>query len=81
MILGHIHYKAARETIEQVLQDKSMSDRENIAKSLGWMGEMASSTVLISVLKKRKTGEGRYGAAWSQVLSHLRWTGTSPRSG
>ncbi|HNN60586.1 MAG TPA: HEAT repeat domain-containing protein [Leptospiraceae bacterium] len=64
MILGHIHYKAARETIEQVLQDKSMSDRENIAKSLGWMGESASSTVLISVLKE-KDGEGRYGAAWS----------------
>ncbi len=63
-ILGHQKYKPAREAMEQVLLDRSVSDRENIAKSIGWLGEAASSRTLIQVLKETD-GEGCYGAAWS----------------
>lgn len=64
MILGRIKHKPAREKIEAALLDRQIPDRENIAKSLGWLGEKASGPVLVRVLEE-SDGEGRYGAAWS----------------
>ncbi|MCE9599932.1 MAG: HEAT repeat domain-containing protein [Spirochaetia bacterium] len=64
LVLGKLKYLAARQNVEAVLTDRSIADRENIAKSLGWMGDSKSTSVLIRVLEE-KDGEGRYGAAWS----------------
>lgn len=64
MILGRLRHKPAREKIEGALSDRSMSDRENIARSLGWLGEKASAPALVRTLQEND-GEGRYGAAWS----------------
>ncbi|MBL8021572.1 MAG: HEAT repeat domain-containing protein [Leptospirales bacterium] len=64
LVLGKLKYTAGRESIETVLSDRGVSDRELIAKSLGWMGDAKSSPVLIRVLEESE-GEGRYGAAWS----------------
>lgn len=64
MILGRLKHKPAREKIEAALGDRGMADRENIARSLGWLGEKSSAVVLVRVLQE-DDGEGRYGAAWS----------------
>ncbi|MBE7410611.1 MAG: HEAT repeat domain-containing protein [Leptospiraceae bacterium] len=62
--IGRLKYEPARKKLENILLDTSYPDREEIAKSLGWIGNKESVAVLIKVLEE-KNGEGRYGAAWS----------------
>lgn len=64
MVLGEWKDELSRPLIEQALLDPSNPDREELARSLGWMGNPASEEVLLKVLNET-SGEGRYGAAWA----------------
>lgn len=63
-IMGRLKYEQGRKAIEKALVSKDSVEREELAKSLGWIGNKESVPILIKVLEE-KTGEGRYGAAWS----------------
>ncbi|WCL49930.1 HEAT repeat domain-containing protein [Leptospira sp. GIMC2001] len=63
-ILGEWKDEVSRPAIEERLTDLSSPDREELALSLGWIGNSESETVLWKVIRE-KSGEARYGAAWS----------------
>lgn len=63
-ILGEWKDEVSRKPIELALVDKSSPDREELAKSLGWIGNPESEPVLWQVLEE-SSGEARYGAAWA----------------
>ncbi|MCB1193378.1 MAG: HEAT repeat domain-containing protein [Leptospiraceae bacterium] len=63
-VIGRLKYEAGRKAVEKVLSSAGTPEREELAKALGWIGNKESVPMLIKVLEE-KTGEGRYGAAWS----------------
>ncbi|MCB1176830.1 MAG: HEAT repeat domain-containing protein [Leptospiraceae bacterium] len=63
-VAGRLKIESLRVRIENILVDTSIPEREEIGKSLGWIGNKESIPVLIKVLNE-SGGEGRYGAAWS----------------
>lgn len=63
-ILGRHKYEKARPKLEGLLGDTKNPDRENLAISLGWIGNPESVPLLKQVLME-SSGEGRYGAALS----------------
>lgn len=63
-ILGRRKVLAARQDIEKVLRERSMPERERLARALGWLRDRRSIPLLIEVLRE-KEGEGRYGAAFA----------------
>lgn len=63
-ILGEWKDEASRKPIELALVDKSSPDREELAKSLGWIGNPESEPILWQILEE-SSGEARYGAAWA----------------
>ncbi|MBX7056891.1 MAG: HEAT repeat domain-containing protein [Leptospirales bacterium] len=70
-ILGRQKYAAARSSIESMLAETSLPAREELARSLGWIGDRASIALLIRTLQESE-GEGRYGAAWSLGVMEAR---------
>lgn len=63
-ILGEWKDEDSREAIEKAVLDPKSPDREELARSLGWMGNPQSEPVLWKVLDERE-GDARYGAAWA----------------
>lgn len=63
-ILGRQKYAPARETVQALLAEKRSPSREELARTLGWIGDRRSIPLLINTLQE-SDGEGRYGAAWS----------------
>ena len=71
VVLGRRKVKSARPEIERLLADRTMAERERLARALGWIGSQKSVALLISVLEE-PSGEGRYGAAWAVGVMEAR---------
>lgn len=63
-ILGEWKDEKSRKPIEEALLDTASPDREELARSLGWIGNSESEPVLWKVLEE-SSGEARHGAAWA----------------
>lgn len=64
LVLGEWKDIHSRKIIENYLLDLKMSDREELAKALGWIGSKDSEPTLWKVLDE-SDGKARYGAAWA----------------
>ncbi len=62
LILGRRKVASARPDLERLLADRSLPDRDRLARALGGIGDKGSVALLIRVLQE-SSGSGRYGAA------------------
>ena len=63
-VLGRKRYRKASSLIQQRLHNKNLKGQEELAVSLGWIGDRSSIPLLIDVAQ-RKNYEGSIGAIWS----------------